>query len=127
VRQVALCLLVVTCGLPLPAPLDGQALSRSQLLSAARDVMSAAPYVAFATVDEEGRPAVRAMDALAPDEGLVVWFATNPRSRKVDQLRADPRVALHYLDTDGPGYVTLNGVARLVEDPALKAGHWKES
>ncbi|MEE2898687.1 MAG: pyridoxamine 5'-phosphate oxidase family protein [Gemmatimonadota bacterium] len=126
-RQVALCLLLVTCGLPLPAPLDGQALSRSQLLSAARDVMSAAPYVAFATVDEEGRPAVRAMDALAPDEGLVVWFATNPRSRKVDQLRADPRVALHYLDTDGPGYVTLNGVARLVEDPALKAGHWKES
>lgn len=126
-RQVALFLLVVACALPPPAQLHAQALSRAQLLSAARDVMSAAPFVAFATVDEQGRPAVRAMDALAPDGDLIVWFATNPRSRKVGQLRADPRVALHYLDADGPGYVTLNGVARLVEDPAQKAGRWKES
>ena len=89
--------------------------------------MSAAPYVALATVDDEGRPAVRAMDAAPPDDDMMVWLATNPRSRKVGQIRAEPRVALYYLDADGPGYVTLIGTARLVDEPAEKARHWKES
>ena len=73
--------------------------------------MSAAPYVALATVDARGRPAVRAMDAEAPGEDMVVWLATNPSSRKVRQIRAEPQVALYYLDADGPGYVTLVGSA----------------
>ena len=89
--------------------------------------MSAAPYVALATVDARGRPAVRAMDAEAPGEDMVVWLATNPSSRKVRQIRAEPQVALYYLDADGPGYVTLVGSARLVDEPAQKARHWKES
>lgn len=33
----------------------------------------------------------------------------------------------YYLDADGPGYVTLVGSARLVDEPAQKARHWKES
>ena len=54
-------------------------------------------------------------------------LATNPDSRKVEQLRASPRVALHYLAEGVPAYVTLIGRARLVDDPEAKARHWKES
>lgn len=83
--------------------------------------------MSLATLDEEGYPAVRAMDPLPPDADWVVWLATNPASRKVEQLRARPRVALHYLAAGVPAYVTLIGRARLVDDPEMKARHWKES
>ena len=124
---MTLCAVLVACEVSAPASSRGQTLSRAELLSVAREVMAAAPYVALATVDGEGRPAVRAMDAIAPDDDMVVWLATNPRSRKVDQMRAQPRVALHYLDADGPGYVTLIGIVRMVDEPAEKSRHWKES
>lgn len=102
-------------------------LSRSELIEAARAVMAAAPYAALATVDAEGRPDVRAMDPIAPDEDMVVWMATNPLSRKVTQLRESPTVALHYLDPNGPGYVTLHGTAKLVDDAEAKQRRWKET
>ena len=101
--------------------------SRAELLGIAREVVEGAAFVSLATLDEDGYPAVRAMDPLPPDSNWVVWLATNPGSRKVGQLRARPRVALHYLAEGVPAYVTLIGRARLVDDPEMKARHWKES
>jgi len=101
--------------------------SRAELLGIAREVVEGAAFASLATLDDEGYPAVRAMDPLPPDDDWVVWLATNPDSRKVEQLRARPRVALHYLAEGVPAYVTLIGRARLVDDPEMKARHWKES
>lgn len=101
--------------------------SRAELLGIAREVVEGAAFVSLATLDEEGFPAVRAMDPLPPNENWVVWLATNPDSRKVEQLRASPRVALHYLAERVPAYLTLIGRARLVDDPEMKVRHWKES
>ena len=106
---------------------SAQTPSRAELLGIAREVVEGAAFVSLATLDEEGYPAVRAMDPLPPGEDWMVWLATNPASRKVEQLRAQPRVALHYLAEGVPAYVTLIGQARLVDDPELKARHWKES
>ena len=101
--------------------------SRAELLGIAREVVEGAAFVSLATLDAEGFPAVRAMDPLPPDDDWVVWLATNPASRKVEQLRARPQVALHYLAEGVPAYVTLIGRARLVDDPEMTARHWKES
>ena len=113
--------------LALASALGAQTPSRAELLGIAREVVEGAAFVSLATLDDEGFPAVRAMDPLPPDEHWVVRMATNPGSRKVGQLRARPQVALHYLAADVPAYVTLIGRARLVDDPDTKARHWKES
>lgn len=66
------------------------------------------------------------MDAFAPDEKMIVWLATNPRSRKVAEIRRQPRVALYYFDQEHQAYVTFHGIARLVNDRNEKARHWKD-
>jgi len=126
-RRVSLWVVVAAAFAAAAAPSSAQAPERDELLAAAREVMTAAPFAALATVDVEGRPAVRTMDAMVPDADMVVWLATNPRSGKVGQIRTQPSVALHYLDASGPGYVTLIGTARLVDDPTEKARHWKDA
>jgi hypothetical protein len=60
---------------------------------------------------------------------MTVWFATNTRSLKVRQLRADPRVTLYYADhAKAIGYVALTGRAALVDDMAeiqrRKRAYW---
>ena len=100
--------------------------SHDQLITAARKVMESARFCALVTVDEAGLPRARTMDPFLPDANMVVWLATNPRSRKVEQIRGNPHVLLYYSDPEGMGYVTLTGTARLVDDPREKARRWKE-
>ena len=96
-----------------------------KLIDAAREIMIAAGTCALITVDEEGRSRVRAMDPFPPEKDLTVWFGTNPKSRKVSQLRNDPRVTLYYLDSDASGYVMIHGTAELVDDEKEKEKRWK--
>lgn len=99
---------------------------RDRLLVVSREVMQSAGYCALITRDDRGQPQARAMDPFAPEEDFVVWLATNPESRKVRQIRNDPRVALYYFDSETYSYVTLLGKATLVDDPTEKARRWKE-
>ena len=104
---------------------QGSAYADQHLIAAAKEIMTAAGTCALITLDDEGAPRVRAMDPFAPEEDLTIWFGTNSRSRKVDQLRKDPRVSLYYLDNDASGYVIIHGRARLVNDPKEKEKRWK--
>jgi PPOX class probable F420-dependent enzyme len=99
---------------------------RTAIVAAAREVMERARYCALITLGSDGQPQARAIDAFAPEDGLVVWIATRPVTRKVAQIRRDPRVTLYYYDAADPGYVTLIGRAEIVTDPAEKAKRWKQ-
>lgn len=89
----------------------------AKVLAAAREVMTAQQYCALITLDEAGLPQIRTMNPFPPDEGMVVWMATNTRSRKVEQIKKDARVSLYYADhAKAIGYVQVTGKAVLVED-----------
>jgi general stress protein 26 len=90
---------------------------RVRLIAAAREIMGAQTYCALITLDETGLPQVRTMNPFPPEEDMTVWFATNTRSRKIREIRRDPRVSLYYADhAKATGYVALSGRAVLVED-----------
>jgi general stress protein 26 len=119
-------LLCVTCLSSSVVPQQSQRRSQDELIAAAREIMTVARYCALITSDGRGRANARTMDAFAPDESLVVWFGTNPLSRKVSEIRRNPHVTLYYFDRESQAYVTIQGVARLVNDPKEKARHWKD-
>ena len=99
--------------------------SDSTLIRAARAIMIAAGTCALITLDENDRTAVRTMDPFPPETDLTVWFGTNPKSRKVAQIRKNPNVTLYYLDSDASGYVVIYGRAQLVNDLKEKSKRWK--
>ena len=99
--------------------------SEPHLIAAAKEIISSSGSCALITLDDEGVPRVRAMDPFAPEEDLTIWFGSNSRSRKVEQINKDPRVSLYYLDKDVSGYVIIQGRARLVNDPEEKEKRWK--
>ncbi len=100
--------------------------SNSKLINAAREIISSAPTCALITIDEEGKPSVRAMETLPIKNDFTIWFGTNPKSRKVNQIKRDPRVTLYYLDGDASGYVTIHGTAEVIDNNKAKEAHWKE-
>jgi general stress protein 26 len=48
------------------------------------------------TQDEEGRSQARTVNRFPPEEDMTVWIATSTLTRKVQQIRRDPRVTLYY-------------------------------
>lgn len=93
----------------------------------ARRVMEGAKYATFVTLDATGRPRSRTVQPQSPDSVFTVWFATNPRTRKVGDIGHDGRVVLHYFDAALSGYVSLVGRARVVRDRATKEAHWAKA
>ncbi len=99
---------------------------RAQVVRTAREIMEAARYCVLVTVGQDGQPQARIMDPFLPETDMTVWLATNPLTRKVGDIRKNPRITLVYFEASKMAYVTLLGTARLVSDAAEKARYWKE-
>ncbi|MEN8124842.1 MAG: pyridoxamine 5'-phosphate oxidase family protein [Bacteroidota bacterium] len=97
----------------------------NKLIKAAREIMTSAGTCALITLDKEGRPRVRVMDPFLPESDFTVWFGTNPKSRKVSQIKKNPKVTLYYLDPDDTGYVMIHGRAQIVNEQKEKGKRWK--
>jgi general stress protein 26 len=90
---------------------------------AARALMVADPVVALVTVDAAGQPRVRSVRALLepetpgdPQSGFTVWVMTRLTTRKVDQIRAHPQVALYFSDDQQDSYASIMGTALVHTD-----------
>ena len=104
---------------------ESDELSQNTIINAAREIMLSAATCTLITIDEQGRPRARAMDPFLPEGDFTVWFGTNPKSRKVDQIMKDDRVTLYYVDHDNSGYVMIHGKAQIIDDQIEKEKHWK--
>ena len=102
------------------------ALDPQPYVEAARAIAQAAQWAFLITVDRDGQPQSRLMQPFAPDPDFEIWLGTTAGSRKVEQLRHNPRATLSYLDPKGPDYLTLIGAARVVDAVNAKRAHWRE-
>ncbi|MEW5854034.1 MAG: pyridoxamine 5'-phosphate oxidase family protein [Myxococcota bacterium] len=96
------------------------------VLAAARSTMQRKPYCLLVTTSPEGAHA-RVLQPFPPDEELRVWLGTSPRSRKVAELRADPRATLVYEDDRRGACVALSGDVEVVEDVGARRAHFMRS
>ena len=126
IMRLAFLLLLLFAASAVQGQQTAQPLSRDELIANAREIMSAARYCALITLDSSSRPQARTVDPFTPDEDMKIWIGTNPRSRKVAEIRRNRRVTLYYFDRDAQAYVSISGTARLVNDPKEKAKRWKD-
>jgi len=96
-------------------PSPPSAPDRATILKAAREVMVKARYCDLVTIGPGGQPQARPVDPFPPEDGLTVWIATNPATRKVGEIRADARVTLMYLDPAGDDYQLIRVAPSRIE------------
>jgi general stress protein 26 len=110
-------------GLPMAIgaePQDVSTPARAQLLAEATALISRVRYAALITVDGEGQPRSRVVDAFAPEEDFTIWIATRPTTRKVQQILAHPAVTLYYWDPEERSYLSIMGRGEIINDLATK-------
>jgi general stress protein 26 len=96
-----------------------------RVLDAARATMKSAQFCFLITVDDQRQAQARILNPFDPEPDMKVWLGTNRNTRKVGQIRKNPRVTLAYWDAAGSGYVTMIGRARLVDSIEERKKRWK--
>ncbi|HEU5316401.1 MAG TPA: PPOX class F420-dependent oxidoreductase [Chloroflexota bacterium] len=83
-----------------------------------REFLEEPHYAVMATINRHGTPQLTVMwYALHPTEDVILLNSSH-HLLKVKNLRRDPRMSLCI--EDGMRYVTLEGIAELIEDRALQ-------
>ena len=99
---------------------------KMSLKEIAKELMVHAENAALITLDSIGVAHVRAMDPFLPEDNFTVWMGTNPKSLKVSQIQKNKLVSLYYFDKKSDGYITLQGVATIVNAKDKKKQYWKK-
>ncbi len=70
------------------------------------------------------------MNPFPANDEFVTWFAKARESRKVMEIKNNPRVSVYYADhVNAKGYVAITGTAEVIDDKALllkmKRNYWE--
>lgn len=101
---------------------------REQVLAVAKRIIEDDAFMTFVSVDENGQPRARTVEhKKVVGDDFVVWFATIPGTRKLDQIRANSKVTLYF---DGPAefeYVTIMGRASIhIDRETVESVTWRD-
>jgi general stress protein 26 len=97
-----------------------------KIIQTADAVIKSAYYTTLITLDKDLQPRARIVEPFLPEKNHIIWIATNPKSRKVKQLKNNATATLHYFDKNKLAYVSLMGNAYLVNNDSIKKVKWKK-
>ena len=89
-----------------------------------RELVDGIRFAMVTTVDRQGALQSRPMPPQHADEDGTLWFIAPRRSSLADQLREQPAVLITWGDARSRRYLSMNGVARVLHDPAKAAELW---
>ena len=88
------------------------------------EIMKKASLFAFLATCDSGQPRVRPMAPIVEDD-MSVWVATSAKSRKVEQVKKNPKISLAFVEQpQGDKAATIIGEAEIVEDMEQKKRVW---
>lgn len=126
---IALALLVTVSGSGFSVLKAQSPVNRDTLILAAHEIINETTYCGLVTVDSLGQPQIRTMNPFPVKEDFVIWFATARKSRKVREIKNNPKVCVYFADhINAKGYVNINGTATVIDDKELlvrmKRDYW---
>jgi general stress protein 26 len=104
--------------------------NRDTIMLAAQEIIKETTYCALVTIDSTGQPQIRTMNPFPANNELITWFGTSRYSRKVKEIRNNPKVAVYYADhRTAKGYVNISGTAEVIDNKELllkmKRDYWE--
>lgn len=97
-----------------------------EIANRVRRILVDSPFAVLSTVGEGSEPFARWMTPVFARGDLKEFHAlAAPRSRKVEHIKKNPRVAWVFSTPAWDEVVTLHGTASIEDDPGLRAEVWE--
>ena len=89
-----------------------------------KDVIDGLDTAMLTTISAQGRLVSRPLRMQEMDEGGAMWFVTDCKSHKIDEIRARPQVNLAFAAPADNTYVSVSGKATVLFDKARLQALW---
>lgn len=83
--------------------------------------------VAMLTTRRGDRLRARPMEARPDPDGGIIWFLTDVRGAKDDEIKVASEIGLTFIDSDSRAYLSLTGQASVLRDPSQAKAIWKKT
>lgn len=79
------------------------------------------------TISEDGTPQLKAMIKTASDGLREFWFCTNTSSKRVNQIKSNPKTCLYFYDEKSFEGLMLTGNAEVSYDDTMRKVFWNDN
>jgi general stress protein 26 len=83
--------------------------------------------VGMLTTRHGGDLRARPMDARPDRREGIIWFLTDVRGGKDDEIEANPYIGLTFIDSESRAYLSLTGRAQILRDAKQAKAIWKKT
>ena len=101
-------------------------MTKQNHISRAWDIIEKA-RIGMLTTQFSGGLRARPLEARADRDAGLIWFVTDVRGAKDDEINADQDIGLIFIDADGRGYLSITGRASMARDAAKAKEIWKKT
>ena len=101
-----------------------ESLSGSKAVEQIRDVATSTRICLFGTAPKRSPLTVRPMAVQSVDDAGNLWFLSGRSTHINREIAEDPNVQLLFSNPSSSEYLTLQGVATISDDRALREEHW---
>ena len=101
-------------------------MTKQNHISRAWDIIEKAPIGMLTTQFADGLRA-RPLEARADRDAGLIWFVTDVRGAKDDEINADQDIGLAFIDEDNRAYLSITGRASVTRDTAKAKEIWKKT
>ena len=101
-------------------------MTKQNHISRAWDIIEKAPIGMLTTQFADGLRA-RPLEARADRDAGLIWFVTDVRGAKDDEIMADQDIGLVFIDEDSRAYLSITGRAYVTRDTAKAKEIWKKT
>jgi len=95
-------------------------------LEIARQIIDSAYFATVITINSKGEAKARIMEPFKPEKDFSIILATNPKTRKLVEIKNNANMTLHYFEKNNPAYITLVGKAEIITDSITKSKYFKK-
>jgi general stress protein 26 len=110
--------------LEVPPMVKNNAPSHSDDVQKLAELIKEIKFAMLTTVEPDGSLRSRPMATQNKPFDGTLWFFTEINSGKVSEIQKDHQVNVSYADTDAQKYVSVSGVANVIQDRARAEEFW---
>lgn len=97
----------------------------SSVISESLALVERSPIAMLGSVDANGFPNIKAMLNMEHEGLKTIWFSTNTASRRVGQLRLNPKACVYYVDQEQFKGLMLVGTIEILQDATSRQRLWR--
>jgi len=101
-------------------------MEKQEAVNQGLELVNSSTIAMLGTNGEDGFPHIKAMLKMVNQGLKKIWFSTNTSSKRVEQIKKNPKVCVYFVDPNEFKGLMLVGNIKILQDKSSRQRLWRE-